>query len=77
MSEIIATTGTGQILTGQPVMDSMRVMAIVTSDGEVSIDWERISQVAVSKNDPQNMAMARAFLAIRDGTYKLIERAGA
>lgn len=48
------------------------IMAVISEDGEVTINWEHVEVVVASPDfvDPINLAYARLMIAIRDKTYK-------
>lgn len=52
-----------------------RTMATVSSNGEVSISWSAAEQAAADPHDTAHMKFyAQLMLAIRDGTYKPLDK---
>lgn len=58
------------------VFSDQRTEAIcVTVAGEVFIDWAKVEEGAAQPNDPLLCAVCRLALAVRDGTWKPLQRA--
>jgi hypothetical protein len=58
--------------TGNFVVQVDRPAAIISADGEVTINWQNVEKIVANANkwDARSLAIARLMLAIRDGTYK-------
>lgn len=60
------------IISGISVLTIAGPAATISADGAVKINWQRIEQIVARPKewDGTTVAMARALIAVRDGTYE-------
>jgi hypothetical protein len=61
---------TGPVGGSMMVAAPTRMLALIGHDGSVKIDWTEAERAAAQGPADRGWALAVAFLAIRDGTWK-------